>query len=292
MMGEHVISGELIYKFDEVDRSDLQNKCHLDLIFQRNLDGVVVRNVLNPEQVQSLVDGFHSISNDQKVHRKEVSLYPRGFPAYLDNTEGSVEQDLELYFLTSESYAKNFTEKFGFDFHHVLGEALNQTSALLKYGFQEGFGGKGIFTPSQMRCFLSNYPALPVHCGKVFKKMYQDFYTMLSYEVEVANQVSYFIMLQEPEHGGELELYDVPWHQDQQMHPFESIRMQDNSILNVVHDKSVRKMTIKPSPGDMVIFMGANIWHSVQGFTGSLDRITIGGFLGPSKNGNKLVSWS
>lgn len=286
------ISGEPIFQFEVLDIADLSESDHLDKIFSRQIDGIVVRNVLTPTQISSLINGFQSIPITSKVQRPEVSLYPRGFPAYLDNTECSLEKDLLAYFSTSEEYVNSFVDVFGFDFHEVLKGVIDRISKKYTYQFQTGIDGNGFFTPSQFRCFLANLPALPVHCGKVFQKMYLGFYSMLNKYVEVSDQVSFFIMLQKPTSGGTLDLYDVPWNQDQSMHPFESIKMQDGSILNVVTSESVRKMVINPFPGDMVIFMGSDIWHSVQGFSGSLDRITVGGFLGPSKSGDRVVSWS
>ncbi|PCH95437.1 MAG: hypothetical protein COB85_04585 [Bacteroidetes bacterium] len=109
--------------------------------------------------------------------------------------------------------------------------------------------------------------------------------------VKLEDQLSYFIVLQEPNSGGELVLYDLLY-KDTPDHLIE-----DSAFFNIPDERdraleAYDNMIIKPKAGDMIIFDGGRIWHKVSEIEGALDRITIGGFMAFSNNDKSIYYWS
>jgi hypothetical protein len=277
-----------------IDASSLgEHSGSIEAVREKEFAGILIENLLSPSEISSILEGVkNQVPNNRKVFKEEVTLYPRGFAAYLDSSVGNVSDDLKLYLEHGERYIQEFQRFTNVDFHSILSSVFNQLSSESSYGFLKGDDEIGYFVPSQIRAFHPNKSAIPVHNGNVFQKMYQDFYSAMSSRVVIKNQMSYFIMLQEPEFGGELTLFDMPWNQKQEMAPSKSIITETGESRNLVDDPGVQKTVVKPSPGDMIIFMGGDIWHNVGPFTGALDRITLGGFFSFLTNGSKIVSWA
>jgi hypothetical protein len=61
---------------------------------------------------------------------------------------------------------------------------------------------------------------------------------------------------------------------------------------NTIYLKDVRQFTVKPLPGDILVFSGGPIWHRVENIKGDTPRITFGGFLNFSKDEKELFYWS
>jgi Rps23 Pro-64 3,4-dihydroxylase Tpa1-like proline 4-hydroxylase len=56
--------------------------------------------------------------------------------------------------------------------------------------------------------------------------------------------------------------------------------------------ENYQQMPIKPKPGSLVIFDDSRILHRVSTVEGNRRRITVGGFVAFSENGEKVYYWS
>ena len=136
---------------------------------------------------------------------------------------------------------------------------------------------------------------MSVHCGNYFGQTFERFYEDLTKKVAVENQMSFFIMLQEPDAGGELSLFNFRWKKGQTKDsPSEDneIIQPDGSRMDVNNNSNITKDKIDPKKGDMILFQGGNIWHKVETIQGQKPRITFGGFIGISVNKDKFYYWS
>ena len=288
-----LIFGEQLYDFKILNINELMKyPDSLKNIYHRNIDGFLIKNVLSQEQVKLIVESLPKVDSTKKILRREVEIYPRGFAAYFDNAESDPISDLNKYFEDGKNYRQEFVNYFGIDFEAILIDAFRQISGGREVQVSPGFNNHGCFTSSQIRRFYPDQGALPVHCGNVFQHMYQDFYDELSKTARIQNQMSYFVLLQKPQSGGELVLYDILWEEGQQMKPFEEMVLSDGTVINPVTNDSIKKMFINPEPGDMVIFMGGKIWHKVQDVKGTNDRISIGGFFTFSNDDKRVLFWA
>jgi hypothetical protein len=105
-------------------------------------------------------------------------------------------------------------------------------------------------------------------------------------------QLSFFIVMQQPESGGELTLYDMVWeHVNGKDFPENNEFVLDKNgskvFLNDVESKK-----FNPEPGDLLIFYGGKIWHRVEPIMGTKPRITLGGFINFSDDKKKCFYWS
>ena len=106
------------------------------------------------------------------------------------------------------------------------------------------------------------------------------------------DQLSYFLVLQESEKGGELSIYDMLWDQVKRKENPENNEFVIDDKDNHIYLKDVESFAVKPKPGDILIFSGGPIWHRVEDIKGSIPRITFGGFLNFSKDNKELYYWS
>lgn len=97
-------------------------------------------------------------------------------------------------------------------------------------------------------------------------------------------------MLQSPEIGGELEVYDFVWNDTPKhivggMNVVEKKKERENILLN----KKSKKLNLEK--GDFLLFDGGRIWHQVRPVLGPINRITVGGFTALSKNQREVYYW-
>lgn len=253
---------------------DLKNK---------TIDGILIRNTLTTEVVQNLLKHLENKSLE-KVYRDEISIYPKGFAAFMDEPNVSIDD----YYAHGENYNQSFNQNFRFDLEKHVQDVINALSDA-KVSRTDSRNGSAPF--GQFRDLYSGKSGMPLHCGRVFQDFYSAFYESLDSNVAFKEQISYFIMLQKTEKGGELVLIDKLWEDGQKMKPFDEMINKDGSILNI-NDSNVTKTTFNPLPGDMIIFRGSNIWHKVNDILGESNRITFGGFMSFIENKNEICLWS
>ena len=101
----------------------------------------------------------------------------------------------------------------------------------------------------------------------------------------VRDHLSYFVVLQRPEAGGTLSVYQQT---------IESLQMDTGWGTGFRDDASfddLPALCIDPPPGSMVLFGGGWRWHRIEPVLGTRPRITYGGFCGPSVDGTELHFW-
>ena len=155
--------------------------------------------------------------------------------------------------------------------------------------------GKGNYPFATFRYLVPDKGLMSVHCGNYFGKTFETFYQDLTQTVAVENQMSYFVMLQEPEEGGELTLFNFRWKKGQTKKDNSEnneIIQPDGSKMYVEDNEYIIKDKIKPKKGDLILFQGGNIWHRVETVRGKTPRITFGGFIGVSIDKSKIYYWS
>ena len=106
------------------------------------------------------------------------------------------------------------------------------------------------------------------------------------------DQLSYFLVLQQSEAGGELTIYDMLWDTVKRKESPENNDFVIDDNDNPIYVDQVRSFAVKPQPGDILVFSGGPIWHRVEDIKGASPRITFGGFLNFSKNQKELFYWS
>lgn len=106
------------------------------------------------------------------------------------------------------------------------------------------------------------------------------------------DQLSYFVVLQQAESGGELTIYDMLWENVKRKESPENNDFVIDDNDKAIYLTEVKNFAVKPQPGDILIFSGGPIWHRVEDIKGNIPRITFGGFLNFSNDNKELYYWS
>jgi hypothetical protein len=131
-----------------------------------------------------------------------------------------------------------------------------------------------------------------IHVGNEFIRLPQA--RQLAACADVTCQLSYFMTLQKPEGGGELIIYALEWSD------IEKLRIErDGSSPGYGSTGQVTtliqrcdSMTFNPDPGDLLLFDGGRYYHRITHIQGARNRVTIGGFLVFSNDGQTIYYWS
>lgn len=137
------------------------------------------------------------------------------------------------------------------------------------------------YAPAQIRFVEPNKGGIIIHKGSQF--LQHSTFDYLRETVRLQEHLSYFLIIDKPEEGGELIVYDLP---------IEEAKKDFDTLVKDAAFEKCKKKYISPDIGDMVLFNGGTIWHSVADARGSKNRISIGGFIALSKDDKKIFYWT
>lgn len=284
-----IIGDDIFFKFTEISFDKIEE--HGDLAQKMKsgeLDGVVFRNVFSQVEISEIKEVLNKLTEDDTVATPSGKLFPAPFAIITDT-----EERLDTYFHKLEKLKnakqaypilKNSFEKLDLFFksiapsYNVLVPSIKVKNAQVSAG--------------TFRIFLPNQGGLHVHCGNLFQAQSEFYYSLLSNDVDKNNQLSYFLVIQQPESGGQLTIYDMLWDNvKRKISPEENESVIDDNG-NTVYLTDVKSFSVKPLSGDILVFCGGPIWHRVENIGGRIPRITLGGFLNFSNDGKELYYWS
>jgi hypothetical protein len=288
------------YNFRTVQLDEVlqQNQAMWDL-YTNASDGFLIKNFLTEKEVDEIMAHFNKVVNDDPMHTSVGFTYPPVFAEFSNRLKNAQAEEKatarQTYFKRTNNFNNSFKDEFGVDVRGRIESFFTAISGGREIRVAESADNLGNYPFATFRYLVPDKGLMTVHCGNYFGKTFGDFYSDLTQKVAVKNQMSYFIMLQEPEQGGELTLFNFRWKDGQTKRD----NMEDNEIIQpdgskmyVEEDKNIIKDKIRPRKGDMILFQGGNIWHRVETVRGSIPRITFGGFIGVSVDKTKFYYWS
>lgn len=249
-------------------------------IFDNKIDLILVRNAISADIIKELVSQIEKIPS-------ELS-FPTPFGSIHGKTMIGSNDDMNLYSEIGIRLNKFLLDETGFDLNTILAESIsnltnNTMSVKIPIVNQIPYAG---YTAKVLE---PNKGGIHVHIGSEFLKLLPEC-VELSKIIKDKHQISFFYVLQEPEKGGELTLFDVDWKSS----PPEFLN--ENNFQS--HEererffKNRKKHSIPPKAGDLIVFNGGNVWHKVENIIGSRNRITLGGFIGISNNDEDVLYWN
>lgn len=287
-------SSKELYNFKTISHNEIADYPHgIEALKDGSIDGFLIKNVLNNEEVTALLKGYKALKPERinKIN-SGLSLFPEPF-SLVDQLSENSRENLSTYFHKAEKLWLEFPETFGFDFVTRIKETLMTLSGSKYIEIPKGVDKKGIYNPATFKEMSPDVGELKAHCGNYFQKEFSTFYDHLEETSNIKDQLSYFVMLDPSESGGELTLYDLRWDDVK-------IRLSGDTILvdesgkehDLLNPKKVKRISIAPEAGDMIVFSGGQIWHKVEYIKGNKNRITLGGFLSFTKDDKGLYFWS
>ena len=271
-----IITNEGLYPFIKFDYRDLsKHKGIIEQIESKSIDGIVIENVLDREFCKSIVNRFHTAIQEEPAKNY---YYPAPFGKVFGTT--LMESDLNAYF----SKAKVAVDTFEYMFEHKFKALVYNT--LAKLGLQSNVfptvhAPNQIFSLAGIRILDPGRDSLEAHIHQEFPLHFPS-YQAVAAQLDLTTELSYYMVLQKPEVGGELVLYDLTWENTPEDMLSTNVFM---SGIRAERLSQYDQMKLDLEAGDMILFAANRIWHKVAAVTGgSKSRITIGGFLAKSKN--------
>jgi len=245
-------------------------------------EGFIIRNALSQKEVAHALDTLRGIPADRLMQTRTGAVFPHPFATITDRSDSlrhyvSRQQELHTY---------GWGGLFG-----RIGEILSGIGKPFEVRVPRTILDGSPAVPATYRIYEPGMGGLYVHCGQLFQTQSPIYFQAV--EPMVQNlQLSFFFVLQQPEAGGELTLYDMIWENVNGKEKDDS----NDHVIDVdgrrIDLKDVTSHMFSPAPGDLLIFNGGRIWHRVEDIHGTRPRITLGGFLNFSPDGTVCYYWS
>jgi len=269
---------------------------YIDRLYQRKTDGYLIKRVLEEGEVQELLLALGEISEHKHVpfEKREGFTTPRAFSQI--QTDNDFNDELLRSYLNDADWFRDFLlQRLSFDIRNRVFNCfkrLQKDKTVLEPSYKMD-GNIRKFTFATFRKIFVNNGGMFIHCGSMFKQIYPNFYERVGSIVNFDRQLSYFIMLQRPEKGGQLRIYDAEWGK----YKSTCYDQEQNCGLATVEGKctplkNIPFKDIDPMPGDMIVFAGGDIWHEVTAPFLGPERVTFGGFIAYTENNKEISVWS
>jgi hypothetical protein len=243
------------------------------------LQGLLLKSVVEPQQLEV---GVAKLKSNQ--HTLEKYRFAPGFPGWTYGLNLDLAApDLDDYTAQVEPTLSGLRDLFGWPlFEHIL-KKLEELAHPLPLKVPQSRQGTP-YLPVTIRR-LPEGGLLPPHVGNEQKSRAP--YADLNTKIGAESMMSYFLMLQTPESGGELRVHDI---QDSELTPADFYR----GRLQVDHklEGGVQHHTVAPQAGDLLVFDGGRWVHEVLQVKGPKTRWTLGGFLAFSEDVDRVWIWA
>ena len=243
----------------------------------RELDGLIVRNLVDKETTSGFVSALESNQYEMPLNKYYWgTVYGRVLTSKLN--------DLDKYYESALEYNTKQPSIWGpekvLNWQDFLGSILS-----MLYDKQANiphFSNGNSCHSSTIR-FLSEGNGLVTHSDNRFPAEEPKFEDLKSISI-LEDVISYFVLLQKPSSGGELTVFNARWN-NKQNHP----EHEHECIESIELEQS---RTLELDVGDLLVFQGGDIYHRVEPIIGPIPRITIGGFITPSIDNTSVYFWS
>jgi len=281
MTMQTIFGKEIFFNFIEVDYNREESQGLIESLQRKELDGFVARGVFSPAEVKDVIETSKLIHEEEFLRTSNGKLYPNPHATITDK-----KGKLDEYLRKADDFGRlpfsGLRNRMG-EFFETYGGALRARPPKLV-----GRGSEGSY--ATLRFFMPDMGGLFVHCGHYFQENNPVYFEVME-EMELDNQLSFFLMLQYPERGGELTIYDMLWPEVAGKDSFEDTDHVLDCRGDRIYLEDIRRFTVRPESGDVLVFRGGPIWHRVENIGGASPRITFGGFINFSKDGKEFFYW-
>ncbi len=253
---------------------------HPDLLVQlerREVDAILVRGVLNPDEVARAVRELERVRDECPT---EMFGHVLGMPLM---RLGDGEQNRTPYHDATTEARAQLLDVFGFDVQDRISAILGKMSG--EYAIEVPAEGGRPYNPGTARWYLPGQGGLYPHVGNEFVEQTQHgALTHLLTVNQVRDWMSWFMVLQRPDSGGTLTVYDL-------LHRDRPASIDDHETREKLFGE-LGSVTFDPEPGEMIVFCGGWRYHRVEDIAGARPRITYGGFMRPGLDRSSIHMWA
>lgn len=249
-------------------------------LLDMEIDGATIRGVFTPSEVEVVLAQLEEMADLRTAVPFGVMVgRPIGLP--MDDDDGTSRPYVEHAKLCRDFYRTSF----GFDPHDRVVDVLAPMAG--GHPLLPAADDNGEYNPGQLRWMEPGLGGLSAHYGNEFLRLHRDGRKAgLFKTTDAINHLSYFAMLQRPDVGGTLSVFEAL--ETTYQHPTgwaDGVR--DDSYFD-----SAPMRTLDPGPGDLLLFGGGHRWHRVEPIDGNRSRVTYGGFCARSIDGADVNFWT
>ncbi len=258
----------------------------------KNLDieAVVVKKFLSKNEIETLLNKLNIEVEAIKPIYESIT-FPFSFVS-LNRENLNFKEELKSYYQKSKIFRDSFPQIFGIDMEQKftsLLSILNQNKSAKVLSTSD----LGSYIPFTFRVILPEKNHINLHADNLFPSLAPEFYALLNEVAEVKNQLSFFTVLQKPDIGGEVSVYNVAWDVAKEFNIEEQSIILENGIhLHAEKKDELFRQQFNLEEGDLILFAGGQLYHRIEEVYGSKMRITLGGFIGYSKTNTEIYYWS
>lgn len=239
----------------------------LNQVYQGEIDGMLLKGVFSKAEMLEVKHKLESESDELETVRYGTTL------GCVLMAAGS---DLERYFKSADSFRAKLNKLFNTSYEARVEGILSKMSGGKKVEVARE-NDERLYTPATVRFVHPNQGGMVAHKNNDF--LDKPYYNHLNQVADTINSISYFIVIEKAEEGGDLLLYDLS-------------EKQSMTFTKDLDLESYSKTSITPDVGEMIIFRASSRVHQITDVKGDKTRITIGGFLAMSKDEQKFLYWS
>jgi hypothetical protein len=283
-----IAARKTLYNLVEIDFENLPRHYPDGIkdIYERKIDGLIIEDFLSQDEVDNVVEQLTQKGPFEGSPFGDILIY--GPALYVS------EADTQEYCQQATQFREycRYLFRNGRDFESRLQEVLSVMSGGREVMVLKSQDGSE-YTPTTIRV-LEKGQFMGWHFGNQFLFCTPG-YKHLKTQIDTTAHLGYFLVLSSAISGGELVLYDLEW-DETEWNDTEMGGRKRNGTVNgkLIADvmENYQQMPIKPKPGSLVIFDDSRILHRVSTVEGNRRRITVGGFVAFSENGEKVYYWS
>jgi hypothetical protein len=252
--------------------------------------GVIVKNFLSSNECSVMKENFYDkIAGKSQLPLNQGCTYPTVFNHHHRETGGD-PQKMATYFESCSNYIKTFKEEFGVDAPQKFQEMFASGSGTGMAKIMPDSDFKNVYPAFSFRDLNPGTGEMTLHCGLFFYGFNPPVYEHILKVVEPGDQLSFFAMIQKPDSGGALTIFDATWDEvDKRVSDLE-LEAKDGTHLFI--GKDLDSFPVDIDTGDLLIFNGGRIWHRVEMVHGEQHRLTLGGFIGFAPEKSAVYYWT
>lgn len=245
-------------------------------IYAGRLDGISIRSAFTPEEVAAAVERIRSHGEEFVDHGTTIMFGTALVGSQPDRSD---------YYAGTATITDRIGTWFDRDFVDRVGGIISAFAGG-RPAVVPSEPGRGDYTPATVRFLPPDRGVMHAHTANEFCNVW-DAYGHLREIAVMWNSLSYFVVGQAPDGGGNLVLYDLMWDDTPEDVLSLSMSPERDELLERFGTRATDLRA-----GDMILFTGGRIWHRVEPVVGDRERVTIGGFVALSQDDECVYFWS
>lgn len=259
-------------------------------LFSKKIDVLIVRNFLNQEEIETAKTLINKIPKNEFIwHDERYKSIPPVFE-YINKMES-----LNDYFNLCNNKETILNQNFGeFSLENKCIELFSNLFNKSKENIRRFKLNSKILNPFPSGCLRiipPQYGEIKIHADNNFYPENSQIYNDFSSVIDLSNHISYILTVQKAERGGNLVLHDIDQFEYDQLSKDGKGVLRKNTKKEYLINSFFSK-EIVTNEGDLVLFSGGRIWHSVNKMKGEKERITYGGFSALGKDKRTIYLWT